>query len=143
MAKRPANKGKLSKSNKIQIRNSTAEFLIFTRQAGEDGIEVRIEDETVWLTQKLMAVLFGVDIRTISEHLRNLFDCRELQEDSVLRKFRTTAADKWQLSGKAGWFKTNCSSPTLTAMSKKPWRAARMIVRKMTEIYLAPSHYLF
>jgi hypothetical protein len=89
MAKQPTKREK----NKIQIRNSTAEFLIFTRQAGEDGIEVRIEDETVWLTQKLMAALFGVDIRTISEHLHNLFDCRELQEDSVIRKFRTTAAD--------------------------------------------------
>jgi len=79
--------------NKLQIRNSTAEFLIFTRQAGEDGIEVRVQDETVWLTQKLMAALFGVDIRTISEHLRNLFDSGESREDSVIRKFRTTAAD--------------------------------------------------
>jgi len=78
---------------KLQIRNSTAEFLIFTRQAGEDGIEVRVQDETVWLTQKLMAALFGVDVRTISEHLRNLFDSGEAREDSVIRKFRTTAAD--------------------------------------------------
>jgi hypothetical protein len=75
------------------IRNSTAEFLIFTRQAGEDGIEVRVADETVWLTQKLMAALFSVDVRTISEHLRNLFDSGECTEESVLRKFRTTAAD--------------------------------------------------
>ena len=79
--------------NKLQIRNSTAEFLIFTRQAGEDGIEVRAQDETVWLTQKLMAALFGVDVRTISEHLRNLFHSGELREGSVIRKFRTTAAD--------------------------------------------------
>jgi hypothetical protein len=78
---------------KLQIHNSTAEFLIFTRQAGEDGIEVRVQDETVWLTQKLMAALFGVDVRTISEHLRNLFDSGEAREDSVIRKFRTTAAD--------------------------------------------------
>jgi hypothetical protein len=81
------------KEKKLQIRNSTAEFLIFTRQAGEDGIEVRVQDETVWLTQKLMAALFGVDVRTISEHLRNLFDSGEAREDSVIRKFRTTAAD--------------------------------------------------
>jgi hypothetical protein len=83
----------MSKEKKLQIRNSTAEFLIFTRQAGEDGIEVRVQDETVWLTQKLMAALFGVDVRTISEHLRNLFDSGEAREDSVIRKFRTTAAD--------------------------------------------------
>ena len=48
----------MKKESKVQIRNSTAEFLIFTRQAGEDGIEVRVAEETVWLTQKLMAALF-------------------------------------------------------------------------------------
>ncbi len=80
-------------SKKLQIRNSTAEFLVFTRQAGESGIEVRVEDETVWLTQKLMAVLFEVDVRTVSEHLGNLFASGEQTEDAVIRKFRTTAAD--------------------------------------------------
>lgn len=77
----------------LTIRNSTAEFLIFTAQAGEDRIEVRFEDETIWLTQKLMAALFDVDVRTISEHLRNIFDSGELDEEAVIRKFRTTAAD--------------------------------------------------
>ena len=77
----------------LQIRNSTAEFLIFTAQAGEGSIEVRVEDETVWLTQKLMAELFGVDVRTVSEHLQNIFKNNELEEDSVIRKFRITAAD--------------------------------------------------
>ena len=83
----------MSTEKKLQIRNSTAEFLIFTGQAGEDGIEVRVTDETVWLSQKLLAELFGVDVRTISEHLGNLFDSAELKADSVIRKFRTTAAD--------------------------------------------------
>ncbi len=75
------------------IRNSTAEFLIFTSQSGEQSIEVRYEDETIWLTQKLMAQLFDVDVRTISEHLRNIFSNGELQQDSVVRKFRNTASD--------------------------------------------------
>ena len=75
------------------IRNSTSEFLIFTSQAGEDSIEVRVEDETVWLTQKLMSELFGMDVRTISEHLQNIFKSGELEEDSVIRKFRITASD--------------------------------------------------
>jgi len=75
------------------IRNSTAEFLIFTAQAGDDSIEVRVAEETVWLTQKLMAELFGVDVRTISEHLKNIFQSNELKDDSVIRKFRITAAD--------------------------------------------------
>ncbi len=75
------------------IRNSTAEFLIFTGQAGEQSIEARFEDETIWLSQKLMAELFGVDVRTISEHLKNIFKSSELSEKSVIREFRITAAD--------------------------------------------------
>lgn len=81
------------KSTGLTIRNSTAEFLIFVRQSGGEGIQVRFEDETIWLTQKLMAELFGVDVRTISEHLKNIFESNELDADSVIRKFRTTAAD--------------------------------------------------
>ena len=83
----------MSIEKKLQIRNSTAEFLIFTRQAGEDGIEVRVADETVWLTQKLMAALFDVDVRTVSEHLGNLIGSGELRGEAVVRKFRTTAVD--------------------------------------------------
>ena len=74
--------------NKLQIRNSTAEFLIFTSQAKEEGIEVRYEDETIWLSQKLIAELFDVDVRTINEHLQNIFKTKELDEDSTIRKFR-------------------------------------------------------
>jgi len=84
--------GRKRDENKL-IRNSTAEFLIFTGQSGEQSIEARYEEETVWLTQKLMAALFDVDVRTISEHLTNIFQSGELQEDSVIRKFRITAAD--------------------------------------------------
>jgi len=80
-------------NKKLQIRNSTAEFLVFTKQAGNDSIEVRVEDETVWLTQKLIAVLFDVNVRTISEHLQNIFKNNELDNNSVIRKFRTTASD--------------------------------------------------
>ena len=80
-------------NKKLHIRNSTAEFLVFTSQAGENGIEVRVEDQTVWLTQKLMAVLFEVDVRTVSEHLKNIFSSAELTEPAVIRKFRNTAAD--------------------------------------------------
>ncbi len=83
----------MKKENKLQIRNSTAEFLIFTNQAGESGIEVRYEAESIWLTQKLMAELFDVSVPTINEHLKNIFESKELSQDSVIRKFRTTAAD--------------------------------------------------
>lgn len=77
----------------VTIRNSTAEFLIFTRQAGEPGIHVRHEDETIWLTQKLVAELFGVTVPTVNEHLKNIFKSGELDAQAVVRKFRTTAAD--------------------------------------------------
>ncbi len=79
--------------NKLQIRNSTAEFLIFTRQAGEDGIEVRVAEETVWLTQKLISVLFDKGRSTITEHLKNIFETGELDEKAVCRDFRHTAED--------------------------------------------------
>ena len=82
----------MSNSN-LTIRNSTAEFLIFTRQAGEDGIEVRYQDGSIWLTQKLMAALFDVRIPTINAHLKSVFESGELQADSVIRKFLITAAD--------------------------------------------------
>lgn len=79
--------------NRLQIRNSTAEFLIFTRQAGEDGIEVRVAEETVWLTQKLMATLFEVTIPTINEHLSNLYSQGEIVKGSTIRNFRTVQAE--------------------------------------------------
>lgn len=70
------------------IRNSTAEFLIFTAQEGSASIEARYEDETIWLSQRLMAELFGVDVRTVNEHLRNIFADEELYEQRTIRKFR-------------------------------------------------------
>jgi len=83
----------MSNNEKKLIRNSTAEFLIFTSQTGEQSIEARYENETVWLTQKLMATLFDVSIPTINEHLKNIFDTGEADASSVIRKFRITAAD--------------------------------------------------
>ncbi len=77
----------------VAIRSSAAEFLIFTHQVGGDSIEVRYQDETIWLTQKMMAELFGVSVPTINEHLGNIFKSGELAPDAVIRKFRITAAD--------------------------------------------------
>lgn len=81
-------------NKKLSIRNSTAEFLIFTTQSGEQSIEVFYADENVWLTQKLIASLFGVSIPTVNEHLKNIFDSEELLENSVIRDFPITAEDK-------------------------------------------------
>jgi hypothetical protein len=77
----------------LQIRNSTADFLMFTRQNGEDGIAVRVEDENVWLRAEAMAELFQKSRPTIVEHLKNIFESGELDENSGCRKFRQTAED--------------------------------------------------
>lgn len=75
------------------IRNSTAEFLIFTSSAGEDSIEVKVFEESVWLTQAMIAQLFDKGRTTITEHLKNIFESEELVEKSVCREFRHTAND--------------------------------------------------
>jgi len=77
----------------LQIRNNAAEFLKFTWQTGEDGIEVRVQDETVWLSQKLMAVLFDCTIENIILHLKNIFANGELDEISVTKDYLVTATD--------------------------------------------------
>ncbi|UGS24175.1 virulence RhuM family protein [Flavobacterium channae] len=79
--------------NKLQIRNSTAEFLIFTSQTGENTLEVRVENETVWLSQKLIAELFGIQRPAVTKHLKNIFESGELKEKSVSSILEHTAAD--------------------------------------------------
>ncbi len=78
----------MSEEKKANIRNSTAEFLIFTGQSGENSIEVRIAEESVWLTQKLMGILFEAALQTINEHLINLFDQKEISREATIRNFR-------------------------------------------------------
>lgn len=78
---------------KIQIRNSTTDFIVFKKQAGEDGIEVRVHDENIWLTQKAMAQLFDCSTDNISLHLKNIFTSKELIEDSVTEESSATASD--------------------------------------------------
>lgn len=80
-------------SKNIQIRNSTTDFIVFTKQAGEEGIEVRVHDESIWLTQKAMAQLFECSTDNISLHLKNIFASKELLEDSVTEESSATASD--------------------------------------------------
>ena len=77
----------------LQIRNSTAEFLIFSKQAGENGIEVRVQDGTIWLSQKLIAALFDCTPENITMHLKNIFAEKEMNEISVTKDFLVTATD--------------------------------------------------
>lgn len=78
---------------KIQIRNSTAEFLIFTNQAREEGIEVRLQDDTIWLSQKLMATLFDCSTDNIGLHLKNIYNEGELDEKSTTELFSVVATN--------------------------------------------------
>ncbi|MBP3688820.1 MAG: virulence RhuM family protein [Bacteroidaceae bacterium] len=76
-----------------EIKNSTAEFLIFQVESKADGVEVMYAEKTVWCTQDAIAMLFDKGRSTITEHLNNIFSEGELQKDSVCRKFRRTASD--------------------------------------------------
>ena len=78
---------------KLQIRNSTVDFLIFTRDAHEDGIEVRVQNQDVWLTQRAIGQLFNVDRSVVTKHLKNIFGSGELSADTVCAKFAQTADD--------------------------------------------------
>ena len=77
----------------VNIRNSTIDFLVFTKENGRDTLEVRVQDENVWLTQEGIARLFDKGRTTIIEHLKNIFSEGELNEKSVCRDFRQTASD--------------------------------------------------
>ena len=83
------------KKDEITLRSSAAEYLTYVASVGDqqDSIEMRYEDENIWLTQKMMATLYDVDVRTINYHVKKIFSDSELQEDSVIRKFRITATD--------------------------------------------------
>ena len=78
----------------LKIRNSTAEFLIFTSQSGEDSIEVKVADENVWLTQKLIAKLFDKSVSTINEHIKNIYREDELVESQTMNKFGNSEFSK-------------------------------------------------
>ena len=74
--------------HEISIRSSAAEYLTYTASVGESGVEMRYEDEDIWLTQKMMAALYDVNVRTINEHIKKVIADFELEEDSTIRKFR-------------------------------------------------------
>ena len=80
-------------SKQLQIRNSTAEFLIFQAEDKSQGVQVFYQDENIWATQKAMAELYGVDRSVITKHLKNIFESLELQQDAVSEIFAHTALD--------------------------------------------------
>lgn len=85
----------MKKKNEVSIRSSAAEYLIFVAATGDDpdSIEMRYEDENIWLTQKMMAVLYHVSVPAVNQHLKKIFEDGELDENSVVKQFLITAAD--------------------------------------------------
>ena len=82
-------------TKEITIRSSAAEYLTFVAATGDskESVEVRYEDENIWITQKMLAVLYEVETNTINYHIKKIFEDSELEEDSVIRNFRITASD--------------------------------------------------
>ena len=82
-------------NHEIEISSSAAEYLTFIAATGddEDSIEIRYEDENIWLTQKMMATLYDVSVSAINQHLKKIFDDNELEENSVIKKYLITAND--------------------------------------------------
>lgn len=80
-------------TKQLQIRNSTAEFLIFQAQDRAEGVQVYYKDESIWCTQKAIALLFDVDRSVVTKHLKNIFETKELVQDAVCAKFAHTAED--------------------------------------------------
>ena len=78
------------KKDEITIRSSAAEYLNYVASVGDqqDSIEMRYEDENIWLMQKMMATLYDVDVRTINEHIKKIYSDSELEEEATVRKFR-------------------------------------------------------
>ena len=83
----------MSERKDLLMRNSTAEFLTFELQSKQDSIEVRYEDETIWLTQKMMATLFDVESNTITYHLQEIYKSGELEREATTRKFRVVQTE--------------------------------------------------
>ena len=83
------------KKNEITIRSSAAEYLTFVAATGDDqnSVEVRYEDENIWITQKMLATLYEVEVNTINYHIKKIFEDSELTEESVIQNFRITASD--------------------------------------------------
>ncbi|MBJ7258529.1 MAG: virulence RhuM family protein, partial [Chthoniobacterales bacterium] len=92
--KKSTSGGRAKKSTAVSlVRSSAAEYLTFVAASGQGGVEAVYADENVWLSQKMMGVLYSVETHTINYHLKKVFDDAELEAGSVIRNFRITAAD--------------------------------------------------
>jgi hypothetical protein len=122
----PAPGGHAKKLTPISlVRSSAAEYLTFVAAGGnsEASVEMRYEDENIWLTQKMMAALYDVSVPAINQHLKRIFSDNELEESSVVKQYLTTAADgkgykQQQPSVSLKRSKTRCTNATLSCFEE-------------------------
>ncbi len=99
------------KKDEITIRSSAAQYLTFVASTGdqEESVEMRYEDENIWLTQKMMATLYDVDVRTINEHVKKIYSDSELNEGATIRNFRIVQTEgNRQVSREVNHYKGPC-----------------------------------
>jgi len=90
-----------------EINNRNSQIILYQTESGQTKIEVRLQDETVWLTQKMMAELFQKDVRTINEHIKNIYQEGELHPDPAIRKFRIVQKESnSEINLNSAWTKT-------------------------------------
>jgi len=122
--------------NKINIRNSTVDFLVFTKESGHDTLEVRVQDENVWLTQEGIASLFDIERSVVTKHLKNIYEEKELVESSTCANFAQVASTKeffatvqnklhyaitHQTAAEIVFFRSDSTKPN---MGLKTWKSA-------------------
>ncbi len=117
-----------NKKEEITIRSSAAEYLTYIASVGdtENSVEMRYEDENIWLTQKMMAVLYNVEIPTINYHINKIFKDSELQKDSVIRKFLITAANGFFRMRLLSYFIPCNTAPVPQTVLRKCRRSAQI-----------------
>ena len=91
----------MAKSKEITLRSSAAEYLTFVSTVGDqpESVELRYQDENIWLTQRLMAELYGVEIHTVNEHIKKIFSDNELDEEATIRNFRIVQTEGSRCTG--------------------------------------------
>ena len=109
--------------HQLTLRDQTTEFLLYTAPNGAIKVEVLLSNESIWLTQKRMAELFGVGVPAISKHLKNIFDSGELVEGVVISVLETTPAQRCQTP--SGWATARTSAMIPVWMSVLPMAAQR------------------
>lgn len=125
-------------TKQLQIRNSTAEFLIFQAEDKAQGVQVFYQDENIWATQKTMAELYGVDRSVVTKHLKNIFESLELQQDAVSAIFAHTALD-----GKTDAYLNSDERPLLTHAGSVSHEAAQEYAETEFEKYRIIQDRLF